>query len=89
MSVVKYIVWIALLGCNSGSKCDRLYKKLDPLMKAETAAGREPHDTLGGLCVERTDDQSAMDCILDLDTPTVADVESCRSKMKKRPAHLK
>jgi hypothetical protein len=81
---VKYILLIGLLGCSSGSKCDRVYKKLEPLMKAETQAGRSPQDTLGGLCVERSEDQSAEDCILDLDTPTLADVESCRRMVKKK-----
>jgi len=82
--MVKFILLIGLFGCSSGTKCDRLYKKLDPLMKAETEAGRSPQVTLGGLCVERSQDQSVMDCILDLDTPTLADVESCRHVVKKR-----
>jgi hypothetical protein len=60
-----------------------------PLMKAESQAGRRSEVTLGGLCVDPIDDQSVMDCVLDLDTPTLAEVESCRSKMKKRRAQFK
>src|SRR6266481_1414178 len=83
--MLKYILGAALLvACGSGDKCERAYKKLLEMEKAEGKSGSDDAFVQGAIrkckdgLKEHPEQGAMLDCIIAVNgTPTTADLDRC------------